>query len=360
MRILIVTTVHHPVDARLARLSSALRDAGHAVTLAAPYRDFGVELPRDHGAIDIPRSAGRRRLRAIVAAHRTLRRVAKGYDAVVVADPELTVVARRLDHPCVVWDVQEDTAAAVTLKPWLPGPLRRPTAAAIRRLESRAEDSMHLILAEEAYAERFRGRHPVVPNSTWVPEVVAAPGPGRAIYVGSLSVARGALDMIAVGEELRGEVAVHLVGAADDQTAGALARAHAEGAVTWHGFMPNAQALGLVEGATVGLSLLHDEPNYRHSRPTKILEYFSRGIPVVSTPLPAAADLIARSGAGVTVPFCDPRAAADAVRRFHREADLRSALGGAGLAWVRERFDWTRDGARWVALMEEWSARSQS
>lgn len=354
MRVLLATTVHHPLDARVGRLIAALVEAGDDVTLAAPFTAFDVTPPPWVAAIDLPRSHGRRRLGALRAAARTLRGRAPAFDVVIVADPELTLPAARLRHPCVIWDVQEDTAAALTLKPWLPRPLRGPVAAAMRHLERRAERSMHLVLAEEAYAARFERVHPVVPNSTWVPAEVAPPGPGRVVYVGSVSVARGALDMIAMSERLGGEVEVHIVGPADAQTESALRRAHSRGLLVWHGFQPNAVAMDLLVGATAGLSLLHDEANYRHSRPTKILEYFARGVPAVSTPLPEAVELITRSGGGLVVPFADPAAAAEAVLRLHRDAELRTGMAHAAHTWVREHFDWARDGRRWAGLVADW------
>ena len=69
----------------------------------------------------------------------------------------------------------------------------------------------------------------------------------------------------------------------------------------------------MLDGALAGLSLLHDEPNFRHSMPTKVVEYMARGVPVVTTPLPAAAELARGHECGFVVPFGDPVAAAAAV-----------------------------------------------
>ena len=57
----------------------------------------------------------------------------------------------------------------------------------------------------------------------------------------------------------------------------------------------------MLPGALAGLSLLQDLPNYRHSRPTKIVEYMAHGVPVVTTPLPVAVELVESAGAGVVV-----------------------------------------------------------
>src|SRR5262249_62020460 len=105
-------------------------------------------------------------------------------------------------------------------------------------------------------------------------------------------------------------ISVELIGPAD-----AAARAHIQAAgdqVHWHGFVPNAEALRLAEGALAGLSLLHDEANFRPSMPTKVVEYMARGVPVITTPLPLAVALVESADCGFVVPFGDVGAGAGA------------------------------------------------
>ena len=78
------------------------------------------------------------------------------------------------------------------------------------------------------------------------------------------------------------------------------------------------------------LTPLRDEPNFRHSLPTKVVEYMARGVPVVTTPLPAAAELARGHECGFVVPFGDPRAAADAVLGLDGEISLRAKMGRRG------------------------------
>src|SRR5436309_6901178 len=77
---------------------------------------------------------------------------------------------------------------ALSTKPWLPRPLRPPAALAVHTAERMAERYLHLILAERGYVTRFARPHPVVPNTTYVPDVPAPPDGGRRVmYVGHLS-----------------------------------------------------------------------------------------------------------------------------------------------------------------------------
>ena len=279
----------------------------------------------------------------------------------LVHDPELLLaLPPRRRRPPVIWDVHEDTAAALSTKAWLPRPLRPATAAAVHAAERLAERRLHLILAEQGYVPRFSRTHPVVPNTTYVPETAAPPDPAgaaqRVVYVGHLSPDRGVGEMIEVSALLRPHgIAVELIGPADAQARAMIEPAQAEGLLRWPGFVPNDQAMLKVDGALAGLSLLQDEPNFRHSMPTKVVEYMARGVPVVTTPLPAAADLVTRHDCGFVVPFGDPRAAADAVLQLAGDASLRAKMGSRGHEAALSSLGWPADARAFVGQLEAWA-----
>lgn len=358
MRVLVACAVHDPRDARIAeREIGALLAAGHDVTQIGPFAAYGALPPDGVRGVDVPRAIGQRRLRALRDMRRALRREAPAHDVVILHSAEAVAAATGIRHPAIVWDVHEDTAASLSLKSWLPGPLRRPVAAVAHAGESVVERRRRLLLAEAGYADRFGGDHPVVPNTPIVPDAVKPSGRGRAIYVGSVTVARGGDDLIALARQLP-DVHVEVVGPASGELADRLRAAERDpggSGLEWAGFLPNTVALDRVEGATVGLSLLHDEPNYRHSMPTKLLEYLAHGVPFVSTPLPLAVDLAERSGGGVIVPFGDVDAAAEAVAALNNDDLRRQAMADAGRAWVREHANWGLDGPAFVRTLESWA-----
>lgn len=356
-RVLVVTVVHDPEDARIRhrQLVSLLR-AGFEVSYAAPFTAYGRTPPDGVRALDLPRARGRRRLGAVRAARRLLRAEAGRQDAVLVHDPELLLALAGLRGPARIWDVHEDTAAALGMRDWVPGPARAGLAAAVRLVERWADRRLHLVLAEDGYRERFRRPHPVVPNTVFVPpEEPPPPGTDRVVYLGRLTAPRGALDLAEVGRRLAGRVSVELLGPADPDCAQVLAEAHAQGWVNHHGFVPNDVALGLLAGAAAGLSLLHDEPNYAHSRPTKAMEYMAYGVPVVTTPNAASVELVERHGCGVVVPFADPAAAAQAVLDLVADDGRRTALGAAGRKAALAELDWRRHGEEFAALVSRWA-----
>ncbi len=357
MRILVMCPVHDPRDARIAeREIGALLAAGHEVTQAGPFSAYAARPRAGVRAIDIPRSAGRRRLSAVRAARRMLRREAPRHDVVLLHSPDAVLAAAGITHPALVWDVHEDTAAALTMRPWMPRPLAGTVGAGVHWAEGRTERTRRILLAEHAYGDRFHGDHPVVPNTPMVPEHVPLTERGRVIYVGRLTRARGGDELVALGQRLAARgIVLEVVGNADAEVADTLERAQERGWIDWRGFLPNAEALARVEGATAGISLLHDEPNYRHSMPTKLLEYLSRGVPFVSTPLPLAVDLAERSGGGVIVPFGDVAAACETLVALDADGSRRQAMADAGRAWVSTHANWSVDGPSFVRQLEEWS-----
>ncbi|MFI0405043.1 glycosyltransferase [Actinomadura sp. 3N508] len=362
MRVCVCTVVHHPEDARiLHRQIRALLDAGHEVTYIAPFRACNATPWREISPVDVPRATGRRRIRALRAAHRALTEHAAYADVILLHDPELLVsLPREVRSRTVVWDVHEDTAAALSAKGWVPGPARPVLRPAVRHLERRSERRHRLLLAEDGYRVRFSQEHPVVPNTTYVSDRQPPPPDGRrAVYVGQLSRARGALDMIEMARPLAAEgVLVELIGAADADVRDPLRAAQREGILRWYGFVPNDRALRIAEGAMAGLALLHDEPNYRHSMPTKVVEYMAHGVPVITTPNPPAVDIVEPADCGLVVPFGDPGSAAKAVLRLRDDPDLRTGLGQRGYRAARARFHWPVHAQRFVAQLEAWAGRS--
>ncbi len=365
VRVLVVTVVHHPQDARIRhRQIPAMLRAGFEVTYAAPFSGYQVD-PHQPGLVtlDLPRAAGRHRSAALRGARQLLRGAPGRADLVLVHDPELLAAASGLRLPPVVWDVHEDTAGAVSLKAWVPRAVRAPVAATVVCIERIAEHRYHLLLAEYGYAARFARPHPVVPNTTVVPATVAPPGVDRVVHLGHLTAGRGTPEVLLAAREIRrrtaGAVTVHLIGPADAATTPAVRAAATAGDVVWHGFVPNDVAVGMLDGALAGLQLLRDTPNYRVSIPTKTMEYLAHGVPAVTSPLPPVARLLAGSGGGVTVPAGPPElvaaAIADAVLGLRDDPDRRRATGAAGHAFARAHLDWGVHAVAFTDVLRRWA-----
>jgi glycosyltransferase involved in cell wall biosynthesis len=314
-------------------------------------------LPGSLTCLDIPRAAGRRRSRADRAARDVLKRLAPHSDLVLVHDPELLVSAAGLRLRNLVWDVHEDPAAALQVKEWVPKPLRPGLAALWRGAERQAERSHQLLLAELAYQERFRQPHPVIPNTVRVPIKTAPPGRDRVVYVGTVTEGRGCGLMITVAHALAGlpdgPVRLEIIGEAPEkQCAEALRRAEREGVLTWRGFLPSEAALPRISGSLAGLSLLDDLPNFRCSLPTKVIEYGAFGVPVITTPLPLAEQLVRDTNSGLVVPWRDANAVVRAVVELRDDPRRAALLGRNGHNAALDQYDWRMWSHRFVRELE--------
>ena len=361
-RALVVTVVHHPQDSRIRhREIAALLAAGWQVTYLAPFVAHDLPVPAPEGGltcIDLPRAAGRDRIPAARAARAAVRRLAPEHDVVLVHDPELLPATAGLGLEHLVWDVHEDPAGALVVKEWLPGPLRRPVAGAWRLAERLVERRHPLLLAEHAYADRFRGSHTVVPNAVVVPPEVPPAAGARLVHVGNLTTARGSELMVQAARLAHaasdGAITLEVVGPVrDDASRAAMEAGVAEGVVVWHGFQPADRAMATIDGALAGLSLLRDLPNYRGSMPTKVVEYLAHGVPAITTPLPLAREIVQEAQAGLVVPFDDAQAAADAAVELWRDPQRAAGMGERGRELVRGRYDWAKGGAAFVAALTD-------
>lgn len=357
---LVVTIVHTPLDARIHhRQIRAMRLADWSVTYAAPFTATGTDpdavVP---GTVvrDLPRASGRRRLAGLRAARRLFAEEAADHDLVLLHDPELLLAVRGLaDRHPVVLDVHEDLAATVGERDYLPAWARRPVAGIVARTERWAEEHVGLLLAETRYQDRFRRSHPVIRNLPWVDTVgvsVAAAPRDAVVYLGRLSRARGVTELLELGRRFaaQGGPVLELIGRADADVVDELREADTRGLVRWGGFVPNDRALEQVRGALAGLSLLHDTPNYRVSLPTKILEYASLGVPIITTPLPEATDLLDQYGGGIVVGFGDVASVVAAVQRLRSDVAYRARLADEALELARE-LSWQQESERFLRAL---------
>lgn len=344
MRVLVCTVVHHPTDARIFRRQiGALRDADIAVTAIAPWGS-DAESTVEYRKVPIPRATGWHRFAALRAARARIRALAADHQVLIVHDPELLVVLpwqdlRRM-RVRVIWDVHEDLGAALAMKQYLPKPLRGVLVPAVRWLERWAEQRAELMLAESAYQQRFVKPHPVILNLPLVPDVApSSPRKRQVIYVGSITRARGLDAMLAMVPVLaKAGVTLTLIGEAPN--AEDAARIRATEGVEWRGAIPNAEAMREVESSLVGLALLTDQPNYRHSMPTKILEYMAAGAAVVTTPLPLSRDVVGSDGIVLADFGLDPAAVAARIVQLVDDAELRRRFTDAAFARVRDHYNW--------------------
>jgi glycosyltransferase involved in cell wall biosynthesis len=205
---------------------------------------------------------------------------------------------------------------------------------------------MDVTLAETGYNTLFGSVRPVFPNYPLEGSLPEVSGRARAgvVYVGDVTRQRGAMTLLEAGAEADAGPVIY-VGRCDPILRRELLERAAELGVDieLRGWMPYAEAMEVVGAAAVGVSPLHDIPNYRHSLPTKTLEYLAMGTPVIASDLPGTAGVIGELPGVQLVRPGDVTELAGALRA-DRVALATDAMAGA--ANIRRQFTWPEDDVR--------------
>lgn len=334
-RLLVVTSVHPADDPRIRekhiRTLSSVFDVTYASKAPGPSDRSGLDWHLLPGG----------RVRRWVSALRLM--LTSQTDLIAIHDPELVpagITARVARRIPVVFDVHEDVPAQFHTKQTVPQWLRRPLSLASRLLLSWADRSLVVTLAEDGYDRLFRSRPPVFPNYL---DGMRLPESGResrlgVVYVGDITEQRGALTLLeAAARSGRGPV-TYVGRCSDTLRLRLLERAADYGVdIELPGWLPHPEAMVIAGQAEVGVSPLHDTPNYRYSLPTKTLEYLAMGTPVIASDLPGTTRVIGSLPGVRLVPAGDIGALAEAL------ASVGDGLGSdaiLGSDHVRRRFQW--------------------
>jgi hypothetical protein len=286
-------------------------------------------------------------------------------DVVQFHDPELifAALALRKGSCRVIYDVHEDVPADIRSKRWIPSllrPLVALLAGMVERLTARRFDA--IVAATPAIAERFRGygaRVVLVRNSVKPAEFAQESMPARrrrqAAYAGRISFDRGLVEMVeacrAAGLPL---VLAGNIGAEEK----VWLERRGEGA-EWRGRLDRAGVARLLSESSVGICLLHPEPNYLHALPTKLFEYMAAGLPVVTSDLPVSSEIVEQARCGVVVAHGDSRALKEALLLLAGDGTQARVMGSRGLAAVSRLYNWEHDAARLIELYEHLSPQAR-
>lgn len=374
-----LSSVHVASDRRIFHAQArTLARAGFQVTLVA-LEDAPATETDGVRITHLPRP--RTRLHRFWGSFRLLRLALRSRgDVFVFHDPELlpaAVLLKIVSRRPLVYDVHEDVRAVIRGRTWL-SPWLRVCAMQVYQAVERAAlpwiDA--LTLADSAYSRHYQGcrtvlvrNYPSASNASlfdeYRPQARSRPA---LIYVGSITCLRGLMEMLALVVRLRSsypDILLRLIGPVGETRE----RNRAEDYIARHGIAYNVQWTGRVSHreahqwileSDIGLVLLHPDPNYVESLPTKMFEYMMMGRPVVASDFPLWAGILEKAGCGFAVDPLNVDAAADAVGRLLDSRELRLRLGLAGRRAVLQQYSWEREGERLVDLYRSLAAGARA
>ena len=317
----LLSSGHDVADARLHRHCAAMRRAGLRVEVIAKGRAEDAPAGTEFRSIR-PKGIVGRGMKALLLPGR-----ARG-TVLVTLDPDLIPAARakRLfsNGRRLAVDLHEDYVALLDDRAWAKGAAGKVAKVWARSAISLSRRADLTVVADQHVPPAEATRRLVVrnlPDMSLLPERGALDGIPRALYVGDVRESRGLFTMLEAVEQAP-EWHLDVVGpvAARDKErlAAWLASSPAAERVKMHGRMPPAAAWQLARGAWVGMSLLHSTPAFEDAIPSKIYEYLACGMPVLSSPIKRAAELVGQAGAGAIV--ADAAAAGAQLRAWSGES----------------------------------------
>jgi glycosyltransferase involved in cell wall biosynthesis len=87
------------------------------------------------------------------------------------------------------------------------------------------------------------------------------------------------------------------------------------------------------------------------------VEYCAVGVPVITTPLPLATNLVGSENVGFVVPWDDPSAVVDVILKLRAEPELRCRMGANGHKVALHQYDWDHLLGYLIGIMNDMANR---
>lgn len=358
LRVVHLTTVHHPRDPRIFHKQLAtLRDAGYDVHFVVPHERS--ETVEDLSMVALPQVEGRyQRVTLQGPAYRAARKLHA--DLYHIHDPELIPLAYLLQRATgarIIYDMHENYR-------WH-GPVEGRLLRTLERWCFTWVD--HVVLAEASYRAVVAARNVSATVIANYVKPFEADEPARSktqdgimrlLYTGVVAESRGLFHMIDLVDRLAqedGTATLDLVGVCNlaAQRRRAERRIRALGLephvnrVGWDRYVPAAAMEPYYRRAHVGLALFEPHRNHMQSLLTKFYEYLHYGLPILCSDFSLWRRFIERHGCGAVVPTGDLDAAVDVLRRWQSDPDAYRALSEAARE-ASTQYRWASEGKRLV------------
>jgi glycosyltransferase involved in cell wall biosynthesis len=275
-------------------------------------------------------------------------------------DPELIRVGLALKRmgKKVVYAVHESHAESILARSYIPGPLRRFVSRKVAVAEKRADRELDAIVAATPKIARSFS-NPVtvlVQNYPLLEELAPAGGlpfserPRQAVYVGGLSLVRGAREMALALQSSSGVDLVIVGEPSPGLTEADWLPKEVAGRVHMLGWKSR-QEVGTIMGESrAGLVVYHPIRNHIESQPNKLFEYMAAGLPVVAADFPHWREIIDQEGCGVLFDPLDPEDIGRALGFLTDDPVAAQNLGEKGRQAVADRYNWSVEADRLLSL----------
>jgi glycosyltransferase involved in cell wall biosynthesis len=361
-----VSSVHPANDVRIFRKQ--------CVSLAAEA-DWDVHLV-GNGPLDVADSHVKfHALSSGKPTNRLVRMIVRGWQAYSVAkaldadlyhihDPELLPWAYVLKRSGkkVIYDSHEDVPRDILTKAWLPKVFRSSVSWMFELFENSIAKRLDYVVSATPFIRDRFARIGVkaldinnYPNFEDFKSDVQWSSKRRAIcYLGAISKIRGVQEMCQAMSHVQSGARLDLCGAFENQSFKNLISAldgwkHVDD----HGLVDRQRAMEILDSSMAGVVVFHECDNHIDAQPNKLFEYMGAGIPVIASDFPLWRQIVQANACGIMVYPKDTKAIAAAIDFLVSNPAEAERLGANGKRVVQQRYNWSSESRKLVALYRE-------
>ncbi|GAB4026569.1 glycosyltransferase [Spirosoma gilvum] len=120
----------------------------------------------------------------------------------------------------------------------------------------------------------------------------------------------------------------------------------------FYGYTDQREAFRYAAGATAGLALLKPLGDYPESYTTKLFEYMTLGLPVITSNFPLYKQVVEQHECGFCVSPNDPLQIAEAIRYLIEHPDESRSMGQRGLEAVGQHYNWSSEARKLLSFYD--------
>jgi len=359
-----LTSVHSPFDVRIFhKQARSLVRAEYDVTLIAQHDKEeivdGVKIIN----LQTPRNRIERMTKTVWSAY--IKAVQVDAEIYHFHDPELIPVGMRLKRlgKTVIFDSHEDVPKQLLGKPYLKKPAKIFLSRCLELYEKYSCRRFDAIVAATPFIrDKFLKINPNTVDINNFP-IIGELANGQVdwnikqnhvCYVGGIGTIRGIEEMVKAMALVKTPACLQLAGSFDEK----VTEARITALPSWKkvdalGYLDRKAVRNVLAHSIAGLVTLHPIINYIDALPVKMFEYMAAGIPVIASNFPLWREIIEGNQCGLCVDPLNPSEIAKAIDYILTHPEEAQRMGKNGLRAVQERYNWSIEEKKLLALYEQ-------
>ncbi len=372
MKVCVFTTVHRPFDVRVFhKQACSLAKGGHEVTLLA-HADFEREERFGVLVKGVKRPSNRffRLLNVFRFASLCLKEKADVYHFHDFELLPVGVFLKWITRKRVIYDCHENFPEAVYERVWYPNwlkPLLSRFIAFIEPAMAKKLDAVVCVVPDQQKRFDDKGCKTIMvrnlPKLDQFDKALAKnlPRQNRLIYLGGLTIVRGArvlVDMMAELHKTHPDVKLLLLGPFNEphvetETKAYIQEKNLDSVIEHINFVPHEEVPEYLAQSKIGLiPWQKNQQMLRMIFPNKVFEYMACALPVIASNLPSLVRIFGESQSGLVVGSDDIKAYAQAAASLLDDPARLIEMGEQGRAYCKSTYNWELDAATLLSLYE--------